>query len=479
MTAREELDDYGYPLRPPTRRRLRKLLIQLSKRTLLTAIYLVLGSYGLLLRCARLVRHYQPLDPQHFKPRRILIIRLDLIGDLVLSLTLVHALKRTYPEAEIDLLAMPSTAPIAGADPALAQLLTYDPNIWRRPKALVRGSNWREAAALLRRLRARHYDLAVSVFGPWAALLALLSGARRRVGFAGEGYPGFMTDPVPGRHWQPGDRRHEVDYCLELARAAGVNVRADDRFPRLSIDPEARREVKMLLKRLDPALATDEQAEATGLPSRPLVVCHVASHNGYAKRWPIPYWARLLAGLAQEAQAHLVLTGASGDLPIIQAILQRLEEERSTAVLNLAGQTTLPQLAALMQMADLVISGDSGPMHIAAATGVPLIAIHGPTDPALSGPVSPQATIVRSGLWCSPCYDARSPADCRFHTVQCMKEVTVEQVLRLALRRLRERQPAPPSASPVLVRPSTSASPEQPDHKEDQPNDLSRGGQQA
>ncbi|WP_052887956.1 lipopolysaccharide heptosyltransferase II [Thermogemmatispora carboxidivorans] len=461
MAAREELDEYGYPLRPPARRRLRKLFIQLSKRTLLTIIYLALSSYGLLLRCARLAQRREPLNPQHFRPRRILVIRLDLIGDLVLSLTLVHALKRTYPEAEIDLLAMPSTAPIAGADPALAQIITYDPNIWRRPKALVRGQHWREAAALLRRLRARRYDLAVSVFGPWAALLALFSGARRRVGFAGEGYAGFMTDPVPGRHWQPGDRRHEVDYCLELARAAGVNLQAEDRFPRLPVDPQARLEVETLLKRLNPAIDLAEPSSSTGARRRPLVVCHVASHNGYAKRWPIPYWARLLTGLAQEAQAHLVLTGARGDLPLILAILQRLDA--STPVLNLAGQTSLPQLAALMQMADLVVSGDSGPMHIAAATGVPLIAIHGPTDPALSGPVSRQATIVRSGIWCSPCYDARSPADCRFHTVQCMKDVTPEQVLALAMRRLQEQWSAPSSAArPSVPHAPTSSRPEQP-----------------
>nr|BBH94877.1 ADP-heptose--LPS heptosyltransferase [Thermogemmatispora argillosa] len=461
MAAREELDEYGYPLRPPARRRLRKLLIQVSKRTLLTMIYLVLSSYGLLLRCARLVRRYEPLNPQHFKPQRILVIRLDLIGDLVLSLTLVHALKRTYPEAEIDLLAMPSTAPIAGADPDLAQIITYDPNIWRRPKALVRGRNWREAVALLRRLRARRYDLAVSVFGPWAALLALLSGARRRVGFAGEGYAGFMTDPVPGRHWQRGDRRHEVDYCLELARAAGVSLRPEDRWPRLYVDPQARQEVATLLKRLDPVGALPDQEQPAALQARPLVVCHVASHNGYAKRWPIPYWARLLTGLAREAQARLVLTGASGDLPLIMAVLQRLEQ--STPVLNLAGQTSLPQLAALMQMADLVISGDSGPMHIAAATGAPLIAIHGPTDPALSGPVSPQATVLRSGIWCSPCYDARSPADCRFHTVQCMKDVTPEQVLALALQRLQERLAVRSSTASAAPHPPTPVSREQPD----------------
>src|SRR5204863_8377166 len=89
---------------------------------------------------------------------------------------------------------------------------------------------------------------------------------------------------------------------------------------------------------------------------------------------------------------------------------------------------TLIQIAAFLQHADLLISGDSGPMHIAGAVGTPLIAIHSPTDPALSGPVSPHATILRSSIWCSPCYNAKDPADCRFFTTQCMKDIRPDYV---------------------------------------------------
>jgi ADP-heptose:LPS heptosyltransferase len=104
----------------------------------------------------------------------------------------------------------------------------------------------------------------------------------------------------------------------------------------------------------------------------------------------------------------------------------------------LAGKTSLPQLAALLQRADLLISGDSGPMHIGAAVGTPLIAIHGPTDPALSGPVSPKATILRSDIWCSPCYNARGPADCRFFTTQCMKDITPDRVFTVVQEKLQD-----------------------------------------
>ena len=103
---------------------------------------------------------------------------------------------------------------------------------------------------------------------------------------------------------------------------------------------------------------------------------------------------------------------------------------------NLAGKTSLPQLVALLKRANLVISGDSGPMHIAAAVGTPLIAIHGPTDPALSGPISPTATVLRSEIWCSPCYNAKDSADCRFFTTQCMKNILPSHVYKVVQEKL-------------------------------------------
>jgi lipopolysaccharide heptosyltransferase II len=375
----------------------------------------------------RHIGRYPPLQPQSFSPRRILVIRLDLIGDLVLSLTVVHLLKRTYPDAEIDLLALPSSAKIASSDPALNEIIAYDPNIWRRPQALLRPKNWSALWALRTRLHARQYDLAVSVFGNWGSVLAVLSGALRRVGFAGEAYPGFMTDSVPGRHWDdPSSTLHEVDYCLQLAQAAGATITPDDRIPHLAVAPQAHQEIEQLL------------AQEGIQPGNTLIACHVSSNNGQSKRWPIPYWATLIDHLIRDNGASVVLTGAQNDLALIEHILRRTHEHP----VNLAGKTSLTQLAALLQRADLVITGDSGPMHIAAAVGTPLIAIHGPTNPAHSGPLSPKATVLRSDIWCSPCYDAKSTADCRFFTTQCMKNIVPTQVLTVIHEKLQDRQVA-------------------------------------
>ncbi len=416
------LDEYGYPLPPDSRRALRKNSIRASKRVLLTCIYLCLSVIGFFLWLGRLGKRYPRMRPESVNPRHILVIRLDLIGDLVLSTVVIRTLKRAYPEAAIDVLATPGSAKILEHDPDIAQLITYDPNIWRRPQALLRINNWRALRLLLQRLHARHYDIAVSVFGPWAAILAVLSGAKRRVGFGKEGYPGFMTDNVPGKHWTRGERKHEVDYCLELAKAAGATVSADDRIPHLYVQSQARQEVAQLL-------------EAEGVSSaQPLIACHVSSNNGQSKRWPLPYWATLIARLVRDLNAVVVLTGAPGDIPLIESILLRMQDRHG--VLNLAGKTSLPQLAALLERADLMITGDSGPMHIAAAVGTPLIAIHGPTDPAHSGPVSPRATILRSDIWCSPCYAAKDTADCRFFTTQCMKKISPAQVFQVVQEQL-------------------------------------------
>ncbi len=399
---------------------MRKTTIRTSKSILGILLYLVMCLIGGLFWLRRLGKKYPTLTTQHVHARRILVIRLDLIGDLVLSMTIVRTLKRSYPEAAIDLLALPASAHVVMHDPDLNEIITYDPNVWRRPKALFQAKNWRNAFNLLRRLRARHYDIAMSVFGNWAGIIAAFSGAKRCVGFGRESYPGFMTDNVRGRHWRPGDHKHEVDYCLALAKAAGATIGPADRIPCLYVYPLAQQQLQQLL--------IHERLEQ----GKPLIACHLSSNNGQSKRWPTPYWATLIDKLIRDLDAQVVLTGAPGDMPLIESVTRRMQQQ----AINLAGKTSLLQLVALLQQANLVISGDSGPMHIAAAVGTPLIAIHGPTDPALSGPIGPTATILRSDIWCSPCYNAKDTADCRFFTTQCMKNILPSQVFKVVQEKL-------------------------------------------
>ncbi|HEX4203660.1 MAG TPA: lipopolysaccharide heptosyltransferase II [Ktedonobacteraceae bacterium] len=419
----QQRDEYGYLQRPDSRRKLRNRVVHSCKSVLLGGITLAMLLPGAWLRFSGLLHAHPALKPPQFQPRRLLVIRPDLIGDLVMTLAAVQALKKTYPDAEIDVVATPGSAKVVAGHPALHEVIAYDPNIWRRPKALLRGQNWRDARALRQRLRARQYDLAICVHGTWSGILGALSGAPRRIGFAKEHYAGFLTDPVSGGHWQPGDQIHEVDYCLQLAHAAGALVTSEDRVPHLVVPQPACQEVEALL------------AQAGVRVDKALIACHVCSNNGQSKRWPVPYWARLIDRLVSEDVAEVVLTGAPDDLPFVEEVIKRTHVK----TINLAGKTSLLQLAALLQRATLMITGDSGPMHIGAAVGVPLLAMYGPTDPAQSGPVSPNATVLRDTIWCSPCYRAQGPADCRFFTTQCMKNIAPERVYAMVLEKLQEQ----------------------------------------
>lgn len=405
----------GYDIRPSLVRRTRTVLIhRLTKPALQRLIYYGLGTVGLVSYLGRLGRALPPLMPATFAPKRILMIRTDLMGDVVLSLPAVHALRRAYPAAQIDMLVLPPNVGVIKHDPAIARIVTYDPNIWRRPHAFLTPASYRAFLGLRRDLRAAHYDLCLSLAGDWASVFAFFSKARRRVGYRGEAYPFFMTDPVPGRRYRI--QQHEVDYIAGLARAAGGVIEEEQRAPALVVSEQARADIKALLE------ANDVQDGDL------LIAAHAGATNGLAKRWPIPHWAALADQLMTEFGAKVVLTGAASDAAITAAVTARMQQ----APLDFSGKTTIPQLAALLERCDLVISGDSGPLHMAGAVGTPVIAIHGPTDPVLSGPVGKEATILRLGIWCSPCYDASYWAECRFFNPVCMKAITPDQVLAAA-----------------------------------------------
>jgi lipopolysaccharide heptosyltransferase II len=412
--------DAGYDLRPPFDARLAERAKLLTKRRGQWLLRLALGAVGFATQTRA-----RPADISTAgrPPQRILVIRVDLLGDVVLSLPAVRALGRAYPEADIDLLVLKSTAGILEGQPGIRRVLSYDPHVWRQPANFLRPVHWLEAAKMLRAIRGYRYDLAVSISGDMGSILTRLSGARRRFGYSREAYRFFLTDPLPGGRYL--SRQHETEYVLALARAAGgVTTGSDDARPRLVVVPSARHRVSSLLG------SARAELGRTG----PVVTLHGGARNGQAKRWPTGHFARLAEQLIEEFNALVVLTGAGGEAQLAGAI----EEQCRHPLLNLAGKTSLPELSALLSASDLVISGDSGPMHIACAVGTPVISLHGPTDPVLSGPtaMSTDAIVLRRELWCSPCYDASATAECPFGNPVCMKSLQVDLVLGSARDRL-------------------------------------------
>lgn len=362
--------------------------------------------------------------------RRILVVRVDLLGDVVLSLPAVRALKRAYGDAQIDMLVLHSTAPILQGEPEISRVLTFDPGAWRRPTGLLKPKTWHDALALLREMRAAHYDLAISISGDIGSILTRLSGARRRFGYAKEAYRYLLTEPLPGGRYAT--HQHEVEYVLALARAAGGIVLPGDEHLKLHVMPNAAGNMQERLR---------EQRVRRGSRG-PAVAIHAGARNGQAKRWPPAHIAALIDRLVGELDALVVLTGAPNEEPLARAIARRSRR----SFLNLTGTTTIPELVALIAACDVLITGDSGPMHIACAVGTPVVALHGPTDPAISGPTAPDAIIVRHRLWCAPCYDASATAECRFGNPVCMKLIT-PSVVFAATRRQLERHGCQPHMS--------------------------------
>lgn len=416
VTASAVTREPGYDTRPAFEARLGRRLAQLTKRAVQALLWLGVGVAGYGAR--RLERHHE--GAARGWVRRILVVRVDLLGDVVLTLPAVRALRRAYPEAAIDLLVLKSTAAIVSHDPDVARVLTCDPSLIQHPWKLLRGKNRRELRALLRTLREARYDLALSVCGDVASILTRLAAPRRGFGYAREAYPFLLTDTLPGGRYRA--RQHEVRYVLDLAVAAGGVALPEDAQPRLSVAPEAADGMRAVLAR------AREQRGARG----PLVAIHVGARNGQAKRWPPEHIAALAERLAGELDALVTLTGAPNEADLAAAVARRC----GARVLNLVGKTTIPELAALLAASDLCVSGDSGPMHVACAVGTPVVALHGPTDPGQSGPTAPDALVLRRELWCAPCYDPRATAECRFSNPVCMKELAPSLVFAAARRQL-------------------------------------------
>lgn len=366
---------------------------------------------------------------------RILLVQLADIGDLVLTTPAIAALREARPGAQLDLLASEHALPLA-PDKLIDRQIPF----YRGGANASRDFFSRRNLRLLPQLRRQEYDAIVffhhftfraGVFKFW--LLAIASGARRVIGLRNHNI-GFLTDYVADEGF---GARHQAQYWLDLAALLGAN-----NCPR-------RAQVKR------------ETLSSAAFPAsgEPTVVVHTGS-GGYSKarRWSAAGFAAVAQGLQAQCGAEIVLVGKpEDDGQLVEDLLERKP-------INLAGKTTLAQLAAVIARADLFIGADSGVMHIAAAAGTPVISIFGPSNPEAWRPwaVGGQATVLRSGVECSPCsyvgggIGARDGCEAR----TCMKLVRPSQVLEAARRLLNSPTGAAPGPQqPPHPRPADSPFP--------------------
>ena len=340
---------------------------------------------------------------------------------MVFTTPAVAALRQRFPDAHLTYLVEPPAAPIVAANPHLDEVVVVPrrggiPGLFGD---LVLG--WR--------LRRERYDLAIDFHGgPRASLLTLLSGARRRVGYNIAGRRWMYTDVVD----RPRElrRRHSVQNQWDLLRALGVDGPTAHGNPvEMPVDPQAAR-------------AVNERLAAAGVaPGEDLAVLHVSASSPF-RRWPIPSFVETVVALASRDGRRVIVTSGPSERPaavgIIDEARAQLPAGERHRVLD-CGDFSLPELRALLERSAVYIGGDSGPLHVAATTRVPIVAIFGPTPSERSAPWRDSALLSESieidGLSCRPC-DQRVciPGDFR-----CLTQIDAPRVIAAAERLLAAR----------------------------------------
>lgn len=364
-------------------------------------------------------------------PHRILLLRLERIGDLLMSAAAIEAVRASAPGASIDLVVGSWNRDVAARLRGVDRVETLDAP-W-----LARGAPGATTGAMLaaaRRWRTRGYDLAINFEGDIRshALLAI-AGAPRRVGFAMAGGGPLLTDVV-----EHSPDRHTADNAAALIAAA---------FPGESYA----RSGAPAPFRLDVPLEARRAAAALVSPQGRYLVVH-ASGGRAIKQWDVDRFAEATTRIARALGAAVVLSGAPGDAAITAQV--RAAQPPDVPVVDLTGRSDLLVLAAVLEDARLVLTGDTGPMHLAAAVRAPVVAVFGPSMPWRYGPRDTAHRVVRVDLWCAPCNRIRKPpARCVGHTPDCLTGVTVDAVVDAARDLARETEAAWTAAHPQVAGP--------------------------
>lgn len=327
---------------------------------------------------------------------RILIRGTNWLGDVIMSLPAVAAIRNTYPQARISVLAKPWVAGLYELCPAVDEVIIYQsPGIHEGIRGIFR---------LAGEIRKRDFPLAILLQNAIeAAIIAKLAGISRRAGYNTDGRGLLLTHSVPKS--KEIALVHQVHYYLHMVTVLGC--RSAERGVLLKLGEKHRLLAEGIIKKI-------------GLPGNgPLVGMAVGATYGPAKKWFPERFAVVADKLTAEFDARVILMGSAQDKDRAAAVSGLMRRPSY----DLAGETSLSEAIALIERSDLFISNDSGLMHIAGALNVPTIAIFGSTNPTATAPVGENSMVIYKSVDCSPCLKKTCPTDFR-----CMDSITVDDV---------------------------------------------------
>jgi heptosyltransferase-2 len=327
----------------------------------------------------------------------VLVKEVNWLGDLVISLPALRAVRSAFPAARLSVLVKQELAGFFDGLRWVDEVIAYR----IRPGVRGLGDRWR----LVRSLCEAKYDLAVVFPKSFeAALWTALARVPERAGLATQGRAILLTRPAPRRNG--GELRHEFHDYLDMLRDT-LRLDGAEHDGRLEIGEKRR------------AAAADWLAERRSRPEAPLIALAPGAAYGPAKEWPAEYYATLVDRLG--VRFECVLVGAPAERERSEEIAAK---SRVGAVVA-AGATDVGDLVALVSLAAGFVGNDSGAMHVAAALGVPTVGIFGSTSATRTGPRGPRVRVAAHATSCSPCFDRR----CRFGHYECLTRVDVETVV--------------------------------------------------
>ncbi len=384
---------------------------------------------SLLCGCFSFVNRLQrgkQLPPKRPSPvQKILMMKYFGMGSLILSSPMVRALRQSYPNARIDLLTIEQNRALSDILPIFDQVYAVD------TRSLL--SVLRSMFSAVRRIRREKYDVVIDAefFSRFSVLVSYFARPRYSVGFyLPEIWRGnFLTHPVHFNYY-----RHAIVTFMALAKRLGVESTNYELVP-LVISNDVEKKVQGKL-------------EAIGVAPGKRLICINVNTGPLSpeRRWPEANFVKLIRSILSEfLDATLLLIGAPSDVPAVTKVSNLLSSEDQARTLNVAGKFGLEEFCALLRKSELLITNDSGPLHIAEALAVPTISFFGPETPVLYGPTGESHVVFYKGIYCSPCLNVHNQkkAPCNGNNV-CMQLINADDVFASAKMLLQGKQVSSP-----------------------------------